>query len=353
MKGRAGAVALLLVLAGPARAEAPFDPEAEFDAFWSLFDAHYALFEVKHVDWDAVRAVYGPRVTSETTRAELFALIEAATALLNEVHVTVEDTRTGRFARSGGRGLGIGPFDAGTFSLDLIVSRYADAGLTEWAGGAVRYGTMEGGEIGYVHLGAFRYPTTTAAALDAAVASFDDARAVVVDVRQNGGGDDDVARAVAGRFADARRPYMTVAERAPGADAMGAPVPWHVEPMGPSQYDGPVVVLTNDRTVSAAETFVLAMRALPHVLVVGDATAGVMADAYPMPAGNGWVFGVPVNVMRDAHGLSWEGVGLPPDLWVANDPGEVAAGTDRVLETALAFAGRTEPGPRRRSVPAR
>ena len=353
MRAAAAALAVAIALGAPARAEAPFDPQAEFDAFWTLFDERYALFEVKHVDWDAVRAVYAPRVGPATTRADLFALFEEATELLNDVHVTVEDTGTGRFARSGGRGLGTGPFDAGTFSIDLIAERYTDAGLTEWAGGAVRYGTMEGGEIGYLHLGTFRYPTTTAAALDAAVAAFAEARTVVVDVRQNGGGSDAVARIVAGRFADRRRPYMTVEQRVVGSDAFDAPVLWHIEPMGPAQHHGPVVVLTNDRTISAAETFVLAMRSLPHVLVVGETTAGVMADAYPMPAGDGWVFGLPVNVMRDVHGLSWEGIGLPPDLWAANDPREVAAGTDRVLETAIAFAGQTAPGPRRRVVPTR
>lgn len=348
---RAATLALVAQLAAPAWAEEPFDPEAEFDAFWSLFDERYALFEVKRVDWDAVYAVYGPRVTPETTRAELFALFEEVADLLNDVHVTVEDTRTGRFARSGARGLGAGPFDAGTLSLDLIATRYADGGLTEWASGAVRYGTMKNGTVGYLHLGMFRYPYTTTAALDVAIAAFKGTDAVIVDVRQNGGGSDEVARTVAGRFADERRLYMTVAQRSPGADALDDPVPWYVEPTGPAQYGGPVVLLTNDRTISAAETFVLAMRTLPQVLVIGETTAGVMADTYPIPAGDGWLFGVPVNAMRDAQGMSWEGIGLPPDIWVSNTPAEVAAGTDRALEAALDFAGRTAPAPRQRIVP--
>ncbi|GGA29154.1 hypothetical protein GCM10011326_46440 [Salipiger profundus] len=73
---------------------------------------------MKHVDWDAVWAVYAPRVDPVTTHAELFTLFESVTDLLNDIHVKVEYTRTGRFARSGGRGLGIAPFDAGTFSTD-------------------------------------------------------------------------------------------------------------------------------------------------------------------------------------------------------------------------------------------
>ena len=53
---------------------------------------------------------------------------------------------------------------------------------------------------------------------------FRNARALVVDVRGNGGGDDRVGRAIASRFTDRNRLYMTVALRnGPKHDDFAAP----------------------------------------------------------------------------------------------------------------------------------
>ena len=328
--------AALTLLGGAAAQEARFDPEADFEAFWTLFDDRYALFGVKGVDWDAVYDVYRPRVTEETTRAELFAVFEETTGLLNDVHITVEDEEADRFARSGGRSLGTGDFDVGKVSMPLIGEAYARGGLTVRAGGTMRYGTLEGG-IGYLKVDAFKYPTTSTSAADEIARAFADAPAVIIDVRQNGGGSDAVARLLASRFADERRLVMTAEARLPGEEALGEKRPWYVEPV-PDALTVPVFVLVNDRTISAAENFAIMMRAFPHVTIVGETTAGALADTYPVAVGGGWVFGVPTNVLRDADGRSWEGIGVVPDIWAANDPADVAAGRDYGLETALAFA---------------
>ena len=326
-----GAVALC----GGAVAQDDFDPVRDFEAFWSLYDQHYALFGVKGVDWDTVGAMYRAEVTPETTRAALFGVFEAATDHLNDVHVTVRDEREDRFARSGGRSLGIGPMDDGRFDLALIEDAYATAPLMVRGGGKLRFGWLPG-EVGYLRIDAFRYPTTTEAAADEMAALFADARAVIVDVRHDGGGSDAVARLIAARFADETRPVMTAQTRTPGAEALGEPVPWVVEP-APDALTMPIVLLTDDRTISAAENFAIIMRAYPHVTVIGETTAGALADTFTHHVGDGWVFGVPLNVLRDADGRSWEGIGVPPDLWAANTPEGVAEGRDDVLETALRF----------------
>lgn len=331
----------LLLAAIPAAAAAGDDPPADFEAFWSLYDAHYALFGVKHVDWDAVYRIYRPKVAADTSRGELFAIFEQATSLLNDVHVTVTDRRSGRQSRSGGRSIGTGAFDVGIFSLDLVASAYAQDGLATRAGGILNFGWLED-DVGYVHLSAFKYPTSSEQAIDEIVETFENARAVVVDVRQNGGGSDRVGQLVANRFATEQRLYMTVAGRVAGRGrlAFSDPEAWHVAPEGPKQFTGPVIVLTNSRTISAAENFVLAMRVIPRTLILGETTAGAMADAYNIDIANDWAFGVPVNVFRDAQGVCWEGIGLVPDIWIANAPVDIASGSDRVLEMALSLAGQ-------------
>ena len=79
-----------------------------------------------------------------------------------------------------------------------------------------------------------------------------------------------------------------------------------------------------------------------------------MADAVPQPLPNGWQVTVPINSFRDANGVSWEGIGVTPDLWVKNERADVEAGRDRVLGTALAFlrAGALRPWDRSAQQPA-
>ena len=298
----------------------------------------YALFGVKHVDWDAVYDVYRPRVTPETTDDELWAVLAEVGGLLNDVHVTLRDPETRREARSGGRSIGTDPFDDGTFSLDLVAEAYAAEGLVNALDGAIHYGWLPD-SVGYVHVGTFREPEASGRAMDEIVGVFEGARGVIVDVRHNGGGDDRAGKAIASRFVAEPRLYMTVAMRKLGQvpPAFAEPVEWWLRPTGASPYTGPVVLLVNSRSISAAENFALAMRAIPHAVLMGETTAGVMADAAPLPLPNGWEVGVPVNQFRDANGVSWEGIGVTPDLWVTNDRADVEAGTDQVLETAAAF----------------
>ena len=339
----------------PAPDESLSPPEATFEAFWAIYNEGYALLGVKHVDWGAVYQVYRPRVTPETSDEELWAVLEEIIGLLNDVHVTLSDPRTGKQVRSGGRSIGVGEFDNGEFSLNLIAKSYAEGGLESAADGLLRHGWLPEG-IGYLHIGGFSEPEASESAIDKVVATFEGAKGVIVDVRHNGGGDDRVGQAIASRFVAEPRFFMTVAMRKLGQlpPAFVNPVEWWLEPSGPEQYTGPVVLLVNSRSISAAENFALAMRGVPHALVMGETTAGVMADAVPQPLPNGWQVTVPVNSFRDANGISWEGIGVTPDLWVKNERADVEAGRDRVLETALAFlrAGAIRPWDRSAQQPA-
>ena len=101
----------------------------------------------------------------------------------------------------------------------------------------------------------------------------------------------------------------------------------------------PVVVLIDGLTFSAGETLLLAMRTLPHVTVVGTKTSGSMGETYNDVLPNGWAYRTVIQRIVDPEERSWEGIGIPPDLRVANDPAEIEAGRDRALEVAMLLIG--------------
>ena len=80
------------------------------------------------------------------------------------------------------------------------------------------------------------------------------------------------------------------------------------------------------------------MREFPHVTIIGETSAGALADTYVHHIGDGWVFGVPQTLLRDARGRSWEGIGLVPDFWQSGSATTIAAGKDIALDLALVLA---------------
>jgi carboxyl-terminal processing protease len=159
------------------------------------------------------------------------------------------------------------------------------------------------------------------AALDAAMAAFTGARAVIVDISANDGGFDWLAQRIAGRFAD--RPRLAYTKAAIGAHEV-APQPFEVAPSERARYLGPVYLLTSDVTLSAAEVFALYMRALPNVIHVGDTTRGAFSDTVNKPLPNGWMLVLPTEIYRDPAGETYEARGLPPqrpfEVFPPDDP---------------------------------
>lgn len=326
-------IATVLVCAAVSSAygQALSEPEKNFEALWKAFDERYSHFGVKNIDWGAVYRVYRPRVTAKTSDDELFDLMAAMLGHLNDNHVGLRSP-----ARRFGAGI-LQELKMEDFSLELVRAKYLSGKAQTQREGVFHYGWLTA-SIAYFHFSGFGNAQASGAAVDAILKEFRNAKALLVDVRGNGGGDDRVGKAIADRFADRKRLYMTV-ELRHGAkhDAFAAPVEWFVEPGGAAQFTKPVVLLTHRFSVSAAENFALALRTLPHVVQVGDITSGAFADTAPHTLPNGWRFSAPFNLFRDRDGVCWEGVGIPPDYRHTNTKADLEAKRDKVLEFARAL----------------
>jgi carboxyl-terminal processing protease len=118
------------------------------------------------------------------------------------------------------------------------------------------------------------------AAFDAALASFRNASALIVDVRQNGGGDTAVARPIMGRFITKTMPYARMRRR--DGNRLSAAWTETVEPRGPFTYTGKVAVLTTRWSASMAEGFPMGMRGLGRATIIGTPMMRVGAAVFPL-----------------------------------------------------------------------
>jgi tetratricopeptide (TPR) repeat protein len=311
-------------------------PEKNFEYLWQTYDRNYALFGAKHIDWTALYKVYRPRVSASTTDSDLFDILSSMLGNLNDNHIRLSSPNRG--FQSGI----LGEMKQESFSLDLVKEAFLKGRAKQSMNGVFVYGWLTD-SIGYFHFNRFSQIEQSTAAIDEIIKEFKDAKSIIVDVRGNGGGDDRVGKLIADRFADRKRLYMkTQIRNGPAHDDFTPPKYWYVEPDGPIQFTRPVILLTHRFSVSAAENFTLAMRILPNVTVVGDATSGVFADVYGDQMLNGWRFSVPYKLFVDQDGFCWEGIGVPADIRQTNTKKDLDEKRDRPLELAL---GLIQAGP--------
>ena len=66
------------------------DPVKNFEVFWHTFAENYVFFELRKVDWKQVYTAFRPRVTSETSQAELFQIFVEILNQLGDMHVSLD-----------------------------------------------------------------------------------------------------------------------------------------------------------------------------------------------------------------------------------------------------------------------
>lgn len=121
---------------------------------------------------------------------------------------------------------------------------------------------------------------------DRSLESFRSARALILDVRDNSGGDTAVSIPILGRLVAERKQYAWMAKRqGPGLSARW---PEFIDPRGPWTFTGKVVVAVNHWSESLAEGIAMALSGIGRARVVGTTMAGLGAGVrrFHLPASN-------------------------------------------------------------------
>lgn len=168
------------------------------------------------------------------------------------------------------------------------------------------------------------------------------ARGVVLDLRENGGGnsangDRILATLVKGRFPG---PRWWTREYRPAMRAWGNPESAYrrttmLEGSAEPLTSAPAVVLIGPRTYSAAEDFTVAFRDAKRGRLVGEPTGGSTGQPLriDLPGGGGAQICAKRNTFAD--GTEFVGVGIRPDVEVVTTFEDVRAGRDPVLARAV------------------
>lgn len=300
-----------------------------FDALWRTLDERYCFFvekgEAYGLDWNEVYARYRPAVTEQMNAYQLFDVMGRMLAELRDGHVNL-----------------YAPHDVARYGawFDDFPANFNDSLARRYLGRTEDYRTTAGMQYrvlddhtGYLRVSTFEYPIGDGN-LHEVMAYLGTCQRLIVDVRSNGGGLLTAAEKLASAFINEPLTggYMCH-KTGPAHTAFSQREPISIEPFVGLRWQKPVYVLTNRRTYSAANSFVMFLKGLPHVTVVGDRTGGGagMPLHYELP--NGWSVRFSACPMFDREGRLTE-MGIDPDLHVDLSEADVARGIDTLIEAA-------------------
>ena len=321
------------------------DPELNFEKLWETFQNRYPFFELRNVDWKKQYDTYRHKVSKLTTDDELFDILCEMLDPLDDGHVELKGT-TGPGRRKRTFNPEPQPRFRQEFSMREIrqffkttqktLSTKGFGQLEETAAWMLHY--CRSGNVGYIRIleleGVKKRKLTEA--LDRITNDFNSLEGLIIDIRENPGGDDSTVVAIVNRFCDRKRTAFHRKTKTGPGDADFKPIKsWHIEPQGLTQFTGPIVLLSCDSVFSGAEVFALAMKQLPNVTMIGDDTNGIFSYQLEKKLPNGWRYRLSYQMYFSADMVCYEGRGVPVDIRLLNKKRDIENGVDPLISCAL------------------
>lgn len=349
-------------LSKPARS-----PLHTFEAFWHLFKENYAFFELRGVDWDQMYKTHRPLVHAHISDDDLFAVLSDMIKPLNDGHVFIFDgAKRGLLSGSLGevweRWANDNPdlANKGQMGADPraeFISYYRDYVANEILEGQGHRGANDtifwgwvSPDIGYIDIHSMAMTiadnpdpsvsevvTIVKKTMDKILMELGHAKAIIIDARFNSGGKDIMGFTIAGYFTDKER--LVSRKRALHQGNWTETQDIYIHPQSSRPFTGPVYYLAGKNSISAAETFSLAMQTLPNVKSVGTNTYGVLSDILFKVLPNGWFAGLSNEIYESADGKVYEGSGVPADIAIPLSVcGKLDLALKKQLDTVIALA---------------
>ena len=321
------------------------DPEKNFEFLWKTFHDRYPFFDLRNVDWKKQYDTYRPKVTNKTSDDELFDIFCQMLGPLNDGHVELEARASGaRKTRY------FNPEKESRFrqeftkreikqlfkTTEKTLVRHGFGKPTKTEAWMLHY--CRSREFGYIRIleleGVDKRRLT--AALRKITRDFNALKGIIIDIRDNPGGEDSIAITIINRFCDRKQvAFHRKTKIGPGKNDFTPLMTWYLEPQGDTQFTGPIVLLTCDAVYSGGEVFALAIKQLPHVTIIGDHTNGIFSYQLEKKLPNGWEYCLSYQVYLSADMVCYEGKGVPADIELFNKKANIENDIDPLITRAL------------------
>lgn len=302
-------------------------PTGNYDALWSIIDERYCFFEQARqqhgLDWDDVYHKYKPQVQAAESNAELFDIYGNMLRELKDGHVNLTS-------------------DYGTtyywdWSLNHPLN-FSDSLQRNYLGNdfrltnGIKYTTLPS-NIGYMYVGSFE-SSLSSDNVSLMLLRLAESKGIIIDIRNNGGGMLTSAEELAAHFVSGKTHCGYIQHKTgKGHNDFSSPEKLYIEPNGVI-WKKPVVVLTNRAVYSSANHFVMLVKPLPQVVVIGDKTGGGSGLPLNSTLPNGWTVRFSACPILDIEGKHTE-FGITPHEEVHITSADWNNGRDTIIERAI------------------
>jgi hypothetical protein len=321
-------VLIVLLATGCSKKETPgpaSDPRNIFETVWSDFDRHYPYFHHKNIDWDSIYDIYAGKISESTSNTALFNTIGEMTLVLKDIHVNLSSS-LGNYHYSKKENYPRNSPDLASGYLDNVFLDNSKAVC----------GNIADEPFLYLQIKTFVGSTAEFRTIASMLDSLRSHEGLIIDIRDNGGGNELNGRAFAGRLSDSEQLYKyTRTRNGNNWDDFSL---WHssfFQPDDPVEFNKKIILLTNRSVYSSAELFVLMMQTYPKLLIVGDTTGGASANPAQRTMSNGWKYRVSTWQAATLDYELIEDNGIPPDHYVLMTDSSMNQGRDLIMEKAI------------------
>lgn len=300
-----------------------------FNALWTTLDQHYCFFDYKAeeygLDWNVVREKYVQSISEQMTNKQLFEVFAEMTYELRDGHVNLYAAHnTARY----GSWFDDYPMNQSDSLENIYLGKTQD--YQQAAG--LKYRVLSD-NIAYVRCSSFELLFGDGN-LQEMMSYLAPSNALILDVRSNGGGLLTAAEKLASLFVNEETTCAYMCHKTGiGHSDFSQPEAITIKPFSSLRWQKPVAILTNRRTYSAANSFVMFLKGLENVTIIGDRTGGGAGLPFSSELPNGWSLRFSACPMYDRQMQSTE-MGIDPDIKVDISSEDYARGVDTIIETA-------------------
>lgn len=299
------------------------DPRTNFEYLWNEADKKYSYFTLKGIDWDEVKLRYSDSITDGMNEQALFRVLGNMLNELRDDHTNL-----------------VSPFDISVYNVALKNEpNYYERTIREhylpeiMHTGAFTHNFIEGDSIAYLRYSSFMN-SVTKEDLDFILNRYKNTEGLILDLRENGGGNVFNIPMIMERFTS-KRTLVAYSKTRNGAghDEFSEIAPFYYNPHDGIRYEKPVMVLVDRGSYSATTFFSLSTKAMSNVTLVGDTTGGGggLPNGGQLP--NGWNYRFSITQLVDLQGNNYAESGVPPDILASFNWSDLSR--DEILDRAI------------------
>ncbi|WP_199528838.1 S41 family peptidase [Pseudoalteromonas sp. bablab_jr010] len=319
------------------------------------FSYHYAFTKEKEINWNTLKSHWLKRVNNNTTPEELQQIIDEFLEHMGDGHAMLIDSSLNRLIHHSPRKSAsekrLQEYLAknSEFSDISQVYRYI---YGRWIRNIESYfhtnkpakyladnfliAKLKGG-ASYFRIESFDEHETQQV-MQKVTQHFNRSKGVIIDLRDSSGGSDLVALKMMSYLI--AKPLRIGAKSFKTPTGMSEKKDIFVSPANVKPFVGKIIVITSHLTPSAAELFLIALKARDNVTFIGENSYGALSDALVKALPNGWGITLSNELYTDIEGQSYEFVGVPVEhVFEFPNIKDIESNKDSALEHAIKLLG--------------